>query len=62
MNNPYWEPIEDPEWHCQNSAERQQHQEEIEYDEVMNKEPPWWHHIEEWLKEKVSGYDEIFRQ
>ena len=49
-------------WQQLTSEEQRRHEEEIEYDEVMNKEPPWWHFIEEWLKEKVSGHDEIFRQ
>ncbi len=47
--------MKDPEWHCQNSDEYLQHLDEIEeYDEEMNKEPPWWHFIEEWLKEKIG--------
>ena len=59
LMNDYWQQIEDPEWHCQNSKEQRQHQEELarDWDAETEKQPPWWHHIEEWLKEKASGHD-----
>ncbi len=61
--NEWWEPIDqDVVWHQQNDNEYRQHLEEIERDEAMNPEPSLWDVVSEWLKERVSGHDEIFRQ
>ncbi len=55
MNEPWYMQIDqDDAWQQQNENEYRQHLEEIEFDEVMNKEPSLWTLISEWLKETVS--------
>jgi hypothetical protein len=51
----WWEWIDqDDAWQQMNENEYRRHQEEIEFDEVMHKEPSLWHLVSEWLKETAS--------
>ena len=46
-------------WEQLDDEQQQQHEEEIavDYDEMKYKQEPWWKHLDEWMKEKVSGYE-----
>ncbi len=63
MNEPWWQQIEDPEWHCQNSEEQRREEEEMkaERDNWMSKEPPWWQFQDHrmWEQEQEDGLRHI---
>ncbi len=43
-------------WLQQTDEQQRQDEEEMkaDWDNWISKEPPWWHFIEEWLKEKTG--------
>ena len=54
-----------PEWHCQNSEEERQHQEELaaDWDELqLDVYLGFWKELEKLLEEAKDGYDKLRRK
>ena len=49
------------EWLQMTDEQQRQHNEELlaDWKEWDAKKEPWWKHLDEWMKEKVSGHEQI---